>query len=335
MSTRRVHFDYEACSKRLQLVVVTNGSLLWYIEGTHPASMKITYDHPDDNFTQVPNELLDCPFLTGAEKITWIQLARVCRNGVSHANIRSVADVARALDKDPKRLRTELTRLRQAGGLVKESGDIRLVIPTEQPPEPTIEDEVLEQPKRKHRIDQKEAWSLIKEGWNKDKPEAWHRLDGGFLLPVYIAFETHAVRLNIEREDYGRFAAQLCRGASADAWWGKQPMKASSVFGWGKVNDKKFENVEKLYKLGASVESGIDYACDADILGRYHEKGQTGFDRVLRFEVSDRDEAEKHLYAIPDEDFSETTVYLYFAPGKEKPVHWSRRNLNSTRYLFT
>jgi len=301
----------------------------------YPPPMKITYDLPEGDFTQVPNQLLSCEFLKPNDKITWMRLASLCRNGRSNPTIRSRSDMAKARGLNCKTLESGIRRLKKNGGLLLEGGDIVLVIPTEALPEPTIHEEIDEKPDRKHAMTQKEAWELIKEGWNKDKPEAWMRLDGSFNLPLYIAFETQAKRLNIEREDYARFTAQVCRGATADPWWSRQTMKASSVFGFSKVTDKKFENVEKLYKAGAAVESKIDYACDADILARYHEKGRTDLIKVIRLEAEDSLQATEHLNAIPDEEYDPTAAYIYFAPGLERPIHWSGRTTNSTRYLFS
>ena len=294
----------------------------------------IVMTEPDGNFVQTDKELIRCKHLTASQKETWLMIASTCWHGESSKLICSWKDVAKENGVEYKKFMDAKKSLFRAGGLIQnEYGEWELAIPKEKRVE-TIQEEVQDAPNRKHDMTQKEAWELIKKGWNKAKPEAWLRLDGAFNLPVYIAFETHAKRLDIRREDYANFTAQVCRGGFADPWWSKQNMKASSVFGFSKVTDKKFENVEKLYKLGANVEAAIDYACDADILGRYHERGHTEFNTVLRYDASNREEAEEHLNSIPDEIYNETAVYLYFAPGKEKPVHWSRRNRNSTRYLF-
>lgn len=297
--------------------------------------MQIIYEVPDGQYTQVPNALLACDHLSASHKVTWMQLASACRNGRSHDSLNSITRIATHIGQDPANFRTAVSRLAKAGGIIKEQDEWTLVIPSEEAPEPTIQDEIEEAPKRKHTLTQKEAWVLIKNGWNKAKPENWLRLDGSLNLPVYIAFETQAKRLNIEREDYERFTAQVCRGASADQWWSNQNMKASSVFGFSKVTDKKFENVEKLYKAGASVEVEIDFKQDSDILARYHEKGRTDIVRIIRLEATGRMEAEQHLENIPDEEYDETCAYIYFSPTSDKPVHWSGRSLNSTRYLFS
>ena len=295
----------------------------------------LLYDEPDSNFTKVSNDLLWNPNISAAHKITMLQLASLCFDGKSHKTIRSVADIAKVKSVKEGALRTSVNRAVKAGGIVKDMGS--LVIQVDGPAEEvieTIQDEIDEAPKRKHNMTQKESWELVKKGWNKDKPEAWLRLDGSMNLPVMIALETHTKRLGVERENYEAFVAQVCRGAQADTWWSKQNMKASSVFGFSKVTDKKFENVEKLYKAGANVEGKIDYGCDADILARYHEKGRTDLVKVIRLEAADRHEADQHLASIPDEEYDETAAYVYFSPTSERPVHWSYRSRNSTRYLF-
>jgi hypothetical protein len=292
--------------------------------------MQIVYDVPEGQYTQVPNSLIACPHLTPAHKVTWMQLASVCRNGQSHVTHNSIAKVAKALDLDYTNFRTAVNRLAKAGGIVKEQGDWRLAVPSDSAPEPTIEDEVQEAPNRKHSMTQKEAWELIKQGWNKEKPEAWMRLDGALNLPVYIAFETHAKRLEIEREQYADFAGQICRGGGAEEWWCKQTMKASSVFGFGKVADKKFENVEKLYKLGAKVEKKVDYQDDAEVFARYAVYGYTR-SKIERIQVKDYDEAAK----IAVDHNPEDTFVLYFAPNRDKPVFWTGIYTDRTRYLFS
>jgi hypothetical protein len=305
--------------------------------GATPAEtmFRIVMTEPDGNFVQADKNLIRCPHLTASQKETWLMIASTCWHGESSKLICSWTDVAKENGIQYKKFMDAKKSLHRAGGLItNEDGDWELVIPNQEKL-PTINDEVEDQPKRKHTMTQKEAWELIKEGWNKDKPEAWMRLDGSFNLPVYIAFETQAKRLNVEREDYARFAAQVCRGATADPWWSKQAMKASSVFGFSKVTDKKFENVEKLYKAGAAVESKIDYACDADILARYHEKGRTDLVKVIRLEAEDSFQATEHLNTIPDEEYDPTAAYIYLAPGSERPIHWSGRTTNSTRYLFS
>ncbi|WGL30660.1 DNA replication protein [Synechococcus phage S-CRES3] len=120
----------------------------------------------------------------------------------------------------------------------------------------SVSEEIAEQPKRKHEMSQKEAWELIKEGWNDNMPEHYTSLSGAVNTPLYIAIETHAVKLQIERENYGEFVGAVLRGL--ENWWkeeGRAGMKATNVFGFGaNIDAKKFTNVEKAYKVGKTTE---------------------------------------------------------------------------------
>ena len=290
---------------------------------------RIVMTEPDGNFVQADKDLIRCPHLTASQKETWLMIASTCWHGKSSERVKSWIDVAKENGIQYKKFMDAKKSLHRAGGLItNEDGDWELVIP-QQEKLPTINDEVEDKPKRKHKITQKEAWELVKEGWNKNKPETWMRLDGSVNLPVYIAFETQAKRLGVERELYGEFTAQVCRGATADPWWSKQAMKASSVFGFSKVTDKKFENVEKLYKAGSKVEKKVDYQSDAEVFARYAVYGYTR-SKIERIQVKDYNEAAE----IATKHNPEDTFVLYFAPNREKPVFWTGIYTDRTRYLF-
>ena len=296
--------------------------------------MQVLYDHPEGNYTQVPNELLECPHLSPKEKLTWILLASVCRNGKSHeGTIRSLTDVAKKIGANPKHFTTDVNRLIRAGGAVKEYGDCKLLIPTEKAAPSAIQQEVEEQPRRKHSVSQEEVWPSIKDAWNRFKPESWMRLDGKLHTPLFIALETQAKRLNIERPDYAKFVGQVCRGGTIDPWWSKQAMKATGVFGIMKVKDTKFENVEKLYKLGAKVEIKADLSRDEDVLAKYAAAGAKKFIGVKRVQVKDLEEARDHINDLPDQEFRDY-AYLYFTEGEEKPLYWSHKNKSAFMYIF-
>jgi hypothetical protein len=289
----------------------------------------IAFTEPSRDFVQTDKALLRCPHLTDGQKITWQLIASVCWYGESSKTINGWADVSKANGIEYKKFMDRLKSLKRAGGLiVNDDGEWELVVPTAKH-EPTIQDEVEDQGKRKHNMSQKDSWELVKEGWNKNKPDSWLRLDGSMNLPVMIALETQAKRLEIQREQYGEFVGQVCRGATADSWWSSQNMKASSVFGFSKVSDKKFENVEKLYKAGGKVEKKVDYQSDAEVFARYAVYGYTR-SKIERIQVKDYNEAAE----IATKHNPEDTFVLYFAPNREKPVFWTGIYTDRTRYLF-
>lgn len=296
--------------------------------------MRILAPEPQAGFCQVPHEVTTCPHLTDGQFRTWVAIASVCWQSKGSDSFRSWSDVAKAIGVPYAKFMDKQKSLKRAGGLTQdENGDWVLAIPSEARQE-TIQDEIEDQGKRKHTITQKEAWVLVKEGWNKHKPESWMRLDGGFNLPLYIAIETQAKRLNVERPDYAKFIGQVCRGATVDPWWGAQSMKASAVFGFSKVTDTKFENVEKLYKLGSKVEVKVDVNCDADIIGKYKDAGRDDLIRVVRLEAEDETAASRHVNSIPSKDYDDQAAYVYFAPGKERPVYWTGKHQRKFMYLF-
>jgi hypothetical protein len=122
-------------------------------------------------------------------------------------------------------------------------------------PEKLIIAEVEEQPNRKPTgLSQKDRWELIKEAWNKHKPECYLQLDGAVNTPLFIAIETQSKRLGVDRDDYDAFIGAVLRGAGQDDWWSTKDMSATKVFGFGAdLDDKKFLNVEKLYQLGTKA----------------------------------------------------------------------------------
>lgn len=296
----------------------------------------IVFPVPDGDFSQVPNELIRCKYLTAGQKETWMMIASICRQGQSSKDVKSWSDVAKANGTSYKKFMDAQKSLKKAGGLVaNEDGDWELVVPTQEAEAATIEEEIQEQVKRKHTMTQKEAWELVKTEWNKFKPDPWFRLDGGVALPWFIALETQAKRLKVDRPDYGAFVGQVCRGAAADEWWSKRDMKFTSVFGYGSIKDRQFENVEKLYKAGSKVEIKVDYTSDADILKRYHEVGREELTHVVRLEAKDHFDGGEKLNEIPDTEYDRTAAYLFFAPGQNSPVYWTGKNTRPTMYLFS
>lgn len=124
-----------------------------------------------------------------------------------------------------------------------------------EPVDKGIAEEIADQPKRESTgLNQKDRWKLIKDAWNKHKPVGYMQLDGSVNLPLLIAIETQTKRLKVDRDDYDGFIGAVLRGAKADAWWAEKDFKATAVFGFGaNLDDRKFENVEKLYRAGLKI----------------------------------------------------------------------------------
>lgn len=292
--------------------------------------MQIRFSVPDGNFTAVPNDILVCP-LSAGEKITWLQLASACRNGKFEHHGRGIAAVASELGLDYSRLSKAVMRLKASGGLIEEDGDMVLVIPGERVvPEPkkpkqiTMAEEVAELPRAKPTgISEKDSWQVMRQAWDREKPEQWVSM-GGHSSMVFIAISTQAKRLGIERADYPDFVAKVCRGASADDWWSSRNLKPSNVFGMSaQIEDKKFQNVEKLYKSGQTAKRKFSTKDDKSWLAWYAEKAPAlGYSKVERLHFATDEECWAHEREHREGD----TIYLYTSDDNNGFLtHWTRR----------
>ena len=300
--------------------------------------MKIIAPTPEGNFTLVPNELLFSD-LEPAQKVAWMQLASLTRKGESPVFARKVTGVAEELGVCPRALRRMANLLISLGAAAKEYDDLVLTVPTaesiKEQEDKSVSNEIQEQPKRKPSgVSQSEAWELIKEAWNREKPDAFFRLDGKVNLPQFIAFESQAKRLGIERPDYGKFTAQVLRGASADDWWSKREQKIHSIFGYSaSIPDNKFTNVEKLYKLGGKApDTKFSLRDDTAVLRWFTEKDpKHGWSSVERIKMVYGEEVWQH----EKDTINGTVIYLYHDPESDKISHWTGKIQKSHLFRYT
>ena len=293
--------------------------------------MRIIAPTPENNFTLVPNELLFSG-LEPAQKIAWMQLASLTRKGESPVFARKLAGIAEELDTCPRALRRMANILASLGAAEKEYDNLVLTVPTaesiEKEEDKSISNEIQEQPKRKPSgVDQSTAWDLIKEAWNKSKPDAYYRLDGKVQLPQFIAIESQAKRLGIERSDYGRFVSQVLRGACVDDWWGKREMKVSGIFGYSaKIPDNKFTNVEKLYKLGGNApDVKFSLRDDEKVLEWYNSVDpERGWTEVQHLTM----ENDEPYWQHSKETNEGNVIYLYHDPESDRIYAWTGKDLN-------
>lgn len=321
--------------------------------------MLISGPSPKKGFTKAPNELLSCS-LSAGEKITWLQLASSMRDGESCDLRGGLATVAGNLGIPYNNLVKAVKRLEKAGGCIRMRHSLELIIPDarmiEAPraakkalttPEPLAEPEAPVEPEEEKFIAaEQEALPnrkptglkpadrevLIKEAWNKWKPESWCKLDGRISPPLYIAIEAQTKRLSHDRDDYDGFMKRVLNGAKIDGWWSqKVNMKAPSLFGFGQPEDRKFINVEKLYNLGGTQQAasaGFDTTEQA-FVDWYGLEPTLGIKKVQFITVDSEDEAWDN-----DMGVYEGTAFVWFLTGRAKPIHWSLKLQNSKfRYL--
>jgi hypothetical protein len=300
--------------------------------------MRIISPLPDAHFTLVPNQLLNSD-LEPAQKIAWMQLASLSRKGQSAVYTRKLAGIAEDLDACPRALRRMVNILYKLGAVQKDGEDLVLVIPSaesiEEGEELSISTEMEEKPKRAPSgIDQKGAWELIKEAWNREKPDNYFRLDGKFMLPQFIAFESQAKRLDVERPDYGKFTAQVLRGAAVDEWWSKRDMKLSGIFGYSaNIPDTKFSNVEKLYRLGLQApDTKFSLRDDKTVLRWFNETDpEHGWASVEHIKMEYGDDLWQHEKETVDGQ----VIYLYHDPESDRIHHWTGKTQISHKFRYT
>ena len=300
--------------------------------------MRIIAPTPEGNFTLVPNELLFSD-MEPAQKITWMQLASLTRKGESPVFARKLTGIAEELDTCPRALRRMANILAGLGAAAKEYDDLVLTIPTaesiEKEEDKSISNEIQEQPKRKPSgVDQTTAWESIKEAWNRSKPDDYYRLDGKVQLPQFIAIESQAKRLGVERSNYGPFVSQVLRGACADDWWSKREMKISGIFGYSaKIPDNKFTNVEKLYKLGGKApDVKFSLRDDNSVLRWFNEKDpEQGWSTIERLKMEEGEEVWKHEKST----IAGTVIYLYHDPTSDRIHHWTGKTQKSHKFRYT
>jgi len=251
----------------------------------------------------------------------------------SKAQFHDAEDLARILGIGLRPLRTAISTLRMLGlvdgqlrdGVIQvlpygdgtkeiDEPSAEQVIEQVTEPEKLISADVEAQPKRESTgLSQKDRWEKIKAAWNSHKPERYLRLDGGINLPLFIAIETQSKRLGIDRDDYDAFIGAVCRGAAKDEWWSQRELKPTNVFGFGaNLDDKKFENVEKLYQIGRRVEYSETRAAQAT------EEAQARWEEYNR-EQDAIDEAQELAAEEARREYQE----IYTAWDARKKEGWS------------
>ena len=295
----------------------------------------------EDGFSQIPNDLIFCD-LSPALKVAWIQIASLCFKSGEVTLSGGVKDLAEKIGVPSRSFYTSYRRLKECGAIRCEGNTIALLVPgpesaddqpvtvepaTEQEPE-TIAEEIQQQaPRKPSGVSQKESGAQIAEAWNKYKPEAFMQMEKRIAPPLFVSIETHAKRLNIERSDYPEMIRHILTSCKNSDWWKTRNIKPSHIFGWGTdIEDKKFTNVERLYREGKTNQR-FSLQDHDQVLSWYNEKWpEVKWQKVEVIEVKEYQDAWHH-----DADYEPSgTIYLYTATEEgEKPgsiSHWTGRN---------
>lgn len=296
----------------------------------HPL-MQVKIPKFDDGFTQVPNALIKARLPAGL-KVTWIQIASVAYKTRSGLVDGGLAGVARELGIGSSTFYKSVERLKDRGLLVLDGQQLTLLIPNQSPekklaprkePE-TIAEEIAQEPNRKPSgVTKKESMAAIAEAWNEAKPESYMLMDKRMHPWLFIAIETHAKRLRIQRPDYPEMIRYILAACKEDSFWKDKPFKGNNLFGWGNdIEDKKFTNVEKLYREGKAADR-FSFKDHRKVLAWYNEKWpEITWTNVETMSVDEVSDAWQH---DTDRD-PEGIVILYTLKESDKPgtiYHWT------------
>jgi len=277
--------------------------------------------NPRSDFTRIPNAVLGDLKLTPHELLLWIRLYSLTKGDQFLAN--KAAHAAELVGLSVDVFRDRRRSLAEKGYLQGSGREIVLTMPDgsfvcepKQPavleePEDFIAEEIAAQPKRKPSgINQAEATQMIIEAWNAHKPEAYMTCPSKLHPSTFIAIETQAKRLGIERPNYGDFVKRILKGCAQDDWWNeKVGMKASNIFGFGtEIPDQKFENVEKLYKMGSKIAGKFSWSNDDSIFAWYAAAcPDRTFTNIVHMDVPDAPASWEHDVEHRDGD----TIFIY------------------------
>ena len=85
-------------------------------------------------------------------------------------------------------------------------------------------------------LSQDDRKTLIKESWNKYKPDWCAPLSGNIAPPLYFAIEAQTKHLEHDRDDYDGFMKRICAALAESRFWRDEatsPSRLTEYFGWG------------------------------------------------------------------------------------------------------
>ena len=263
--------------------------------------------NPTTEFTRILNTVIFDQRLTVHEFRLWCQLAALPR-GQKMTDM-TAKEIAAECGMDVDTCRDQRRALKSKGFLKGDGQRIIVTIPDAdfQPKEVKLD---------KHQ----QLRHDLRDVWNRYKPDSYSKIRNPLAEKEVKTLTLHA-KHNSET-DLRKFLTAVLRGARADGWWGnteRTSFKFSNLFGTGNPEQKKFSNIEKLYKLSSSKKAEaalFDIEDDQCWLDWYHSKGQEHMTRVARLEME--------RYAAWDhqkENAGDGVIYVY-SQGSDL-VHWT------------
>ena len=296
-------------------------------------------------FTRVPNAVIADPSLTATELQLWVRLHSLLKGDTAiEAGVST--KLASLCDLEYRTFHRARKGLEAKGYLINDSNKVLTTTIPESANTPTlgtpeepkegfsIAEEESEKPRRSTgSLSQADRRALIKEAWNKHKLPNWEPIKGSTHLSSMIAVEAQTKAQDHNRDDYDGFIKRVCDGARVHEWWSlREGIKIHNIFGFGTPEDKKFNSVATLYRLGATkkaASAGFDHSDEA-FLDWYHAQGQKQMTKVERIAVDKPVDA-----AIMDKDQpKDETIRIYKSMDGKRTFHWTFKSTHPKFYYL-
>ena len=276
------------------------------------------------NFTQIPNEILyaDIPM---ADKLIWMQLRSLCPASEESYQIGSLSSVGRKLGISPRNAQKLVKNLVEAKLAIKDGEELYLLLPGEDWEPPT-----------KAVVAKTDNKALIRDVWNEFAPDSYVKLRKPVAAKTVDAIMTHMEHLKFVGTP-ADLVKQVLAGAKAhDRFWLNANARPEWIFGSGDPTEKKFANVETLYKMGnskAGQSAAFNPADDRSWIEWFSTNGSSEYTKVERVATEDRFSAlDDYVQRKESGRLTEDTILIY-SDQSGRAVYWTGQNLPSFRYL--
>lgn len=276
------------------------------------------------NFTQVPNEILhaDIPM---ADKLIWMQLRSLCPAIQESCEVGSISSVGRKLGISPRNAQKLVKNLVAAKLAIKDGEDLYLLLPGED----------WEAPKKVTTVKTDDK-ALVRDVWNEFAPDSYVKLRKPISVKILDAIMAHMEHLKFQGTP-AELVKQVLAGAKAhERFWANANARPEWIFGAGDPTEKKFSNVETLYKLGnskAGQSAAFNASDDRSWVEWFAAKGSPEYTKVERISSEDRFSAlDDYIEREKSGKLTEDTILIYLDQS-DRAIYWTGQNLPSFRYL--
>jgi hypothetical protein len=276
------------------------------------------------NFTQIPNEILyaDIPM---ADKLIWMQLRSLCPASEESHQAGSISSVGRKFGISPRNAQKLVKNLVESKLAVKDGEELYLLLPGEDWEAPA-----------KAVTAKTDDKALVRDVWNEFAPDSYVKLRKPLAAKTIDAIMTHMEHLKFVGTP-SELVKQVLAGAKAhDRFWLNANARPEWIFGSGDPTEKKFSNVETLYKLGnskAGHSAAFNASDDRSWVDWFSSKGSPEYTKVKRLETEDRFSALDHYVELKEAGrLTEDTILIY-SDQSGRAVYWTGQNLPQFRYL--